>query len=132
MFKLIKQLANHKELINLKNLNKVICYLQNGELLSALKRIQRKIEIFDKSTVREHYYLNDCLYQSEYVELLDTVDIIIPIYNAYEYTEKCLKTIYQNTNSAYNLYLINDCSTDKKIDELLEASSVCVEEFPAC
>lgn len=119
MFKLIKQLANHKELINLKNLNKVICYLQNGELLSALKRIQRKIEIFDKSTVREHYYLNDCLYQSEYVELLDTVDIIIPIYNAYEYTEKCLKTIYQNTNSAYNLYLINDCSTDKKIDELL-------------
>ena len=119
MLKLIKQLANHKELINLKNLNKVICYLQNGELLSALKRIQRKIEIFDKSTVREHYYLNDCLYQSEYVELLDTVDIIIPIYNAYEYTEKCLKTIYQNTNSAYNLYLINDCSTDKKIDELL-------------
>ena len=47
MLKLIKQLANHKELINLKNLNKVICYLQNGELLSALKRIQRKIEIFD-------------------------------------------------------------------------------------
>lgn len=119
MLKFIKQIAKHKELINLKNLNKVICYLQNGELISGLKRIQRKIEIFDRSKVREYYYLNDCLDRPEYIELLDVVDIVVPIYNAYEYTEKCLSTIYKNTNSAYNLYLINDCSTDKKIDELL-------------
>ena len=47
---------------------------------------------------------------------MDKVDIIIPIYNAYEYTEECIKSILKNTNlSKHTLVLINDKSPDEKI-----------------
>lgn len=48
------------------------------------------------------------------------VDIVIPIFNAYEYTVKCVQSVLLNTNNEdYNLILINDKSTDKKIEEYL-------------
>ena len=48
------------------------------------------------------------------------VDIIISIYNAFEYAQRCIQTIYRNTVSTYNLYLINDCSTDERVFNYLE------------
>ena len=48
------------------------------------------------------------------------LDIIIPIYNAYDFTKKCIETIIENTNlKEHNLVLINDKSPDKKIMPLL-------------
>lgn len=47
--------------------------------------------------------------------------IIIPIFNAYEEVKECLKSIFEYTTEKYNLLLINDCSTDKRIDELLNS-----------
>lgn len=53
------------------------------------------------------------------------VDIIIPIYNAYQYTVDCIESVIRNTNLEDNtLILINDRSTDERIatflDELAE------------
>lgn len=49
------------------------------------------------------------------------VDIIVPIYNAYEYTIECVKTIINNTDlETNNLILINDKSPDERIAEYLE------------
>ena len=49
------------------------------------------------------------------------VDIIIPIYNAYEDLKICLKSIYSNTDLEQNrLILINDNSPDARIKELLD------------
>lgn len=49
------------------------------------------------------------------------VDIIIPIYNAYEYTKKCIETVIQNTDLQQNtLILINDKSPDDKILPMLK------------
>lgn len=49
------------------------------------------------------------------------VDIIIPIYNAYEYTVKCIESILENTDpELYHLLLINDKSTDERIVAFLE------------
>lgn len=49
------------------------------------------------------------------------VDIVIPIYNAYEYTQECIKSILANTNLHDNtLLLINDKSPDEKILPMLE------------
>ena len=41
-------------------------------------------------------------------------DIIIPIYNGYEFFDKLFETI-EKTELNYNLYLINDCSTDERV-----------------
>jgi O-antigen biosynthesis protein len=41
---------------------------------------------------------------------LPTVDIIIPVFNAYEDVLNCLVSIITNTTTKYNLILIDDCS----------------------
>ena len=44
---------------------------------------------------------------------MNNIDIIVPIYNAYEYTEECIKSIIKNTDLAkHTLVLINDKSPD--------------------
>ena len=49
------------------------------------------------------------------------VDIIVPIYNAYEYTEECIKSIIKNTNlKEHRLILINDKSPEEKILPMLQ------------
>lgn len=55
----------------------------------------------------------------EYGPLSTIVDVVIPIYNAYEYTKVCVERVLENTTSPYNLYLINDGSTDSRIHDLL-------------
>lgn len=48
------------------------------------------------------------------------VGIIVPIYNAYDYTEECIKSIIENTNLYENrLILINDKSPDERILPML-------------
>lgn len=48
------------------------------------------------------------------------VDIIIPIYNAFDCVKQCIQSVYLNTLLPYNLYLINDCSTDTRMFDYLE------------
>lgn len=115
-----RKICTHRELISLHNFNKVISYLRQGELLTAMKRINKKIDVFDASISRKHRMLNDCLYKSERIDLIETIDIIVPIYNAYQYTEKCIASILKNTNSPYNLYLLDDGSSDERVGALLE------------
>lgn len=50
-----------------------------------------------------------------------SIDIIIPIYNAYEDLQICLESIYRNTNLQHNrLILINDNSPDERIKPFLD------------
>lgn len=51
---------------------------------------------------------------------MKNIDIIVPIYNAYEYTEECIKSLLKNTDLEKNtLVLINDKSPDEKIYPML-------------
>ncbi len=44
------------------------------------------------------------------------VDIVVPIYNAYEFTEECIKSVLKYTDlQTHTLLLINDKSPDEKI-----------------
>ena len=50
------------------------------------------------------------------------VDIVVPIYNAYEYTNECIKSILKNTDlNEHTLVLINDKSPDERIMPMLNA-----------
>jgi GT2 family glycosyltransferase len=50
----------------------------------------------------------------------EPVDIVIPIYNSYDYVKGCIESVLRNSESPYYLYLINDCSTDKRIEPYLD------------
>ena len=48
------------------------------------------------------------------------IDIIIPIYNAYEFTEECIKSVLRNTDlTTHTLVLINDKSPDERVFPML-------------
>ncbi len=48
------------------------------------------------------------------------IDIIIPIYNGYEYLNKLFESIRNNTDLPYRLLIVNDCSTDVRVSSFLE------------
>ncbi|WP_169743630.1 glycosyltransferase [Methanolacinia paynteri] len=50
---------------------------------------------------------------------VDAVDVVIPIYNAYDDLCECLQSLLKYRD-IYRIFLINDCSTDKRIDLLLD------------
>lgn len=76
------------------------------------------VEDIGSFTLREYRFSD---FEKKYDEIKrNGVDIIIPIYNAYEELCECLDTLYKNTNFPYNLVLINDCSPDERIAPLLE------------
>ena len=54
------------------------------------------------------------------------ISIIIPIYNAFEDTKKCIESVLEYTKIPYEMILIDDCSTDKRIATLLDE----MEEIP--
>src|SRR3989338_10062839 len=52
---------------------------------------------------------------------LPPVDIIIPIFNQPEWTERCIRNVFERTNGIdYRIISINDGSTDVAIHILLE------------
>lgn len=49
------------------------------------------------------------------------IDVIIPIYNAFEMTKQCINSVLENTEKgSYRLVLINDNSTDTRINEFIK------------
>lgn len=53
-----------------------------------------------------------------------TVSIIVPIYNAERYLEKCLESLFKQTYKNLNILLINDGSTDNSEDICLKYCSM--------
>lgn len=58
-----------------------------------------------------------CLFPEKLYQ--ETVDIVIPIYNGYQYLEKLLETV-PLTKMNYRLILVDDCSPDERIWPFLE------------
>lgn len=50
------------------------------------------------------------------------IDIIIPIYNAFDFVKKCIETVIEHTDlTQHTLLLVNDKSTDERILPLLNS-----------
>lgn len=50
------------------------------------------------------------------------IDIIIPIYNAFDFVKKCIETVIEHTDlTKHTLVLVNDKSTDERILPLLKS-----------
>jgi len=49
-----------------------------------------------------------------------TIDVIIPVYNGYEFLEKLFDSIEKHSSTSYRLIVINDCSPDERVKQYLE------------
>jgi len=56
----------------------------------------------------------------EYVIEDITIDIIIPVYNGFEFLEKLFDSIENNTSTPYRLIVIDDCSPDERVKPYLK------------
>lgn len=52
--------------------------------------------------------------------LLNKIDVVIPIYNAYTVLVGCLKSLESNQDGINQVILINDASTDSRVSSLLK------------
>jgi GT2 family glycosyltransferase/glycosyltransferase involved in cell wall biosynthesis len=64
------------------------------------------------------------IYNSRYIDFLNSkkirdVTVVVPIYNAYEAVSDCLNSLVRTLNRNVQVLMIDDCSPDKKISELL-------------
>jgi GT2 family glycosyltransferase len=48
-----------------------------------------------------------------------SIDIIIPVYNGYEFLEKLFDSLEKNTSTPHRLIVINDCSPDERVKPYL-------------
>ncbi len=48
------------------------------------------------------------------------IDILIPVYNGYDYINPCLHSVLENTDLPFHIYLAEDCSPDARVWPLLE------------
>ena len=105
-------------------LKKVLYYAKRGEFRYLWTKIREKdkknlsqssaLEVIDPS----HYFKPFSV--DEYTLGDRTIDIIIPVYNGYEFLTPLFDSIERNTTSAYRLIVINDCSPDERVKPLLE------------
>ena len=70
--------------------------------------------LFSKSNFRKEIQINKI-----FKALSKNISIIIPIYNAFEDTKMCIESVLENTSGNYELILINDNSSDNRIEPLL-------------
>ena len=112
-------------LMTAENFSKAWNAWRYGGLRQLAVRSDNKINspsVADIESVNEDNFGNSWLERhEEYIAPADIViDILVPIYNAYEFTRKCIDSVYKNTDVQFNLYLIDDCSPDERISKLLD------------
>lgn len=110
-----------------ENLGKMVSDLQSSSL--GIKVIDFAVNI--TNGVKEYIYIIEkANYIAKIVEILEKTpqimginakylfDVVVPVYNAYDDFEKCLCSLFKYQD-IYNIVLIDDCSTDKRVKELL-------------
>lgn len=60
------------------------------------------------------------LFSETFIKPNFPIDIIVPVYNGYEYLSPLFDSIYDNTDLDYNLIVVNDASPNKRILPLLK------------
>ena len=104
-------IKNYQDVSN-EGINPLLHYLRYG------KKENRKYPMFD-DTLFEKYSIKLEKNILKAINSEKKVSVIIPIYNAYSETKKCIASVFKHTNIPYEMILIDDCSTDERIGKLL-------------
>ncbi|SFV54236.1 Glycosyltransferase [hydrothermal vent metagenome] len=103
-------------------LKKIWFYLKRGEiayLLSKGKEKSKENNEISKDTIEifpKEYFTK---FNIENYQIDISIDIIIPVYNGFEFLESLFNSLEANTSSAHRLIVIDDCSPDKRVKPYL-------------
>ena len=120
VYKLIHLLKHNPTL-----LKKVLYYAKRGEFGYLFNKIREKssknLHASDLLVeVRIEEYFTDALDKERYTLDNTPIDIIIPVYNGYEFLAPLFDSVEKNTSSPYRLIVINDASPDERVKPYLE------------
>lgn len=97
-----------------------VCVLKKISSKTFNKTFLFEIRIGYKNKIIENK-LNFCeLFSTRKTEPDFPIDIIIPVYNGYEYLDDLFTSIYENTDLKYHLIVVNDASPDERVLPLLK------------
>ena len=84
-----------------------------------LRRIKKFLKINSTIIIPDLYKIVlECMTEGiQTVTSEEIVDVIVPIYNGYDYLIKLFPTL-NRTNLKCNIFLVDDCSTDSRVQEL--------------
>lgn len=121
LMKLIKKAIKNPKVyinsLNKENLKKLKYYMKNEDLI----RIEDRLNCFDEKHTEVEVdevkiiEVEDGIYENIKFESADSpmVSIIIPVYNQWNYTYSCLKSIKENTDGiSYEIIIADDVSSD--------------------
>lgn len=103
--------------LNKHNFDKLMYYVRKGNF----SHINEKIGFFTNNDVKKMKLdlIDEVSYELlEFKKVINPkVSIIIPVYNQFEYTYKCLKSILKNTNDIeYEIIIADDVSSDETVN----------------
>jgi GT2 family glycosyltransferase/ubiquinone/menaquinone biosynthesis C-methylase UbiE len=121
IFRMIKNPKQFLQSMNVQNIKKFIHYLktENSELLDS--RIENYIERQSGDYERTEIQAVEKIKNKTKI-IFDRFDnplvsIIIPVYNQWDYTYSCLKSIYENTiGIPYEIIIADDVSNDETVN----------------
>lgn len=122
------KLFYYRSKLNRRNMVKLMRYLSRGDLKSLVSYVNTprvhpqsssSIENIDMlKWLSENFNKNSDVCSSNYV-FEGEIDIIIPVYNGFEHLDPLFESI-QKTGLRYNLYIVEDCSTDERVKPYLK------------
>ena len=113
-----------KRYLTRQNVNKVIWYVKRGRIKTLVEKIRKNLTRINDNAQQsflfdpESFFKKTITYPS--INTSRPIDIIIPVYNGFEYLEPLFEGILKHTALDYRLIVVNDASPDDKIHELLK------------
>ena len=98
------------------NINPLTHYIRFGK-----SENRRKTFVETLTDISELFCLFDRKKQTAITVDAGTIDIVIPIYNGFEYLEPLFESIVANTSIPYRLIVVDDASPDTRVKPFLRA-----------
>jgi len=104
-------------------LKKIWFYLKRGEISYLITKGRQKskesIELDSRvMKISPKHYFRDFNIDEYHID--DSIDIIIPVYNGFEFLEALFDSIEQNSSLNYRLIVVDDCTPDSRVREYLQ------------
>lgn len=120
---MIRVILSLLKYIKIRNVKKILKYIKlygfKGLYKKICEKVNKDLHIVNKKNENFKTYYNIKSNNNEEIDK-KSVDIIIPVYNAYDDLMKCYESILKYTDLKHNtLILVNDKSPDENISKLL-------------
>lgn len=116
--KFIKNPKTYLRYLNAENIKKLAGYLKNEEMDRVNSRLESFEEKHTPQDTKELLIFNEEIKEYEKIDFSmegnPLVSIVIPVYNQWNYTYNCLKSIKENTDDvSYEIIIADDVSSDE-------------------